>query len=192
MTRRVPGAVRRQQIAEAALKVLAEQGLHRFTTQAIAAELGVTDGSLFRHFPTKADLVLAALDELESRLFEGFPPVDEDPIRRLERFFRQRAALLRAQPIIARLAFSEELPHAAGERGAAKVALWKSRSLGFIEGCLDEAAASGRLPADLPRREAALVVAGTLLALARLAGPDLAASAVDDAWRVLHRCLGGA
>jgi AcrR family transcriptional regulator len=192
MTARVPGPVRRHQIAQAALKVLAEQGLGRFTTQAIAAELGVTDGSLFRHFPTKADVVLAALDELEARMFEGFPPVDPDPVLRLERFFRHRAGLLLAEPLIARLAFSEELPHAAGEAGARQVASWKARSLGFVEACLDEAVSMGRLSADLPRHEAALLVVGALLALARLAGPDLSADAVDRVWRLLRSSLGGA
>ena len=48
------------------------------------------------------------------KLFEGFPPEDPDPLARLERFFRQRAALVREAPVIARLAFTEKLPHAAG------------------------------------------------------------------------------
>lgn len=192
MTTRVPGSLRRKQIAEAALRVLATQGLHRFTTQAIAAEIGATDGSLFKHFPTKADLVLAALDQLEGRMFAGFPPTDPDPVARLETFFRHRAGLLLAEPLIARLAFSEELPHAGGERGAEQVEAWKSRSIAFVEACLDEAAAQGRLAPGLPRREATLVVVGSLLALARLSGPELSSDTVDAVWRVLHRTLRGA
>jgi AcrR family transcriptional regulator len=161
MTVRQPTEERRRQIADAALKIIAERGLGRFTTQAIAAEIGVTDGTLFRHFASKEDIVLAALDRVEERLFEGFPPDDPDPLVRLERFFRFRASLVGANPVIARLAFSEELPHAAGPRGAQQVESWKQRSLDFIVSCVDEAAAQGRIPRGLPVREIGVMVLGT-------------------------------
>ena len=41
-------AVRRQQIADAALEVIAELGLRGFTTQAVAARVGITGGTIFR------------------------------------------------------------------------------------------------------------------------------------------------
>jgi AcrR family transcriptional regulator len=190
MTVRQPTEARRIQIADAALKVIAEQGLGRFTTQAIAAEIGITDGTLFRHFASKEDIVLAALDRVEERLFEGFPPEDPDPLARLERFFRFRAALVGANPIIARLAFSEELPHAAGPRGAAQVKRWKDRSLDFVVSCVDEASAQGRLPAGLPTRELGVLVLGTLLALVRFGELTTGASNVDRAWGVVLRAMG--
>lgn len=181
---RLPTDERRVQIAGAALKVIAEQGLGRFTTAAIAAEIGVTDGSLFRHFGSKDEIVLAALDRAEERLFEGFPPEDPDPLARLERFFRQRAALVREAPVIARLAFSEELPHAAGRQGAAQVEGWKTRSLGFVVGCLDEAVTRGQAPAGLPTRALALIVLGSLMALARLGG---APEQTEQVWGLLAK-----
>ncbi len=189
-TPRQPTAARRQQIADAALKVISEQGLGRFTTQAIAAEIGITDGTLFRHFDSKEDIVLAALDRVEERLFDGFPPVDPDPLVRLERFFRARAALVGANPVIARLAFSEELPHAAGERGAQQVESWKSRSLDFVVACVEEAAAQGRIPAGLPAREIGVMVLGTLIALVRFGELAAGPAAADRAWSVIERLIG--
>ncbi|MDP2316411.1 MAG: TetR/AcrR family transcriptional regulator [Pseudomonadota bacterium] len=191
MTIRQPTEERRRQIADAALKVIAEQGLGRFTTQAIAAEVGITDGTLFRHFASKEEIVLAALDRVEERLFEGFPPEDVDPLRRLERFFHQRAALVGANPVIARLAFSEELPHAAGERGARQVESWKSRSLDFVVACVEEAAEQGRIPRGLPAREVGVMVIGTLMALAKFGERVSGAGGADRAWTVIHRLLGG-
>lgn len=190
MTIRQPTEDRRVQIADAALKVIAEQGLGRFTTQAIAAEVGVTDGTLFRHFGSKEEIVHAALDRVEARLFEGFPPEDPDPLVRLERFFRFRAALVAANPVIARLAFSEELPHAAGERGAAQVKHWKDRSLDFVVGCVEEAAEQGRIPQGLPTREVGVLILGTLLALVRFGELASGASTVDRAWSAVRRVLG--
>ena len=190
MTVRQPTEERRRQIADAALKVIAERGLGRFTTQAIAAEIGVTDATLFRHFASKEDIVLAALDRVEERLFEGFPPEDPDPLVRLERFFRFRASLVGANPVIARLAFSEELPHAAGPRGAQQVESWKQRSLDFIVSCMDEAAAQGRIPRGLPVREVGVMVLGTLIALVRFGELAAGPAAANRAWSVIERMIG--
>ena len=190
MTVRQPTEERRRQIADAALKIIAERGLGRFTTQAIAAEIGVTDATLFRHFASKEDIVLAALDRVEERLFAGFPPEDPDPLVRLERFFRFRASLVGANPVIARLAFSEELPHAAGPRGAQQVESWKQRSLDFIVSCVDEAAAQGRIPRGLPVREVGVMVLGTLIALVRFGELAAGPAAANRAWSVIERMIG--
>jgi AcrR family transcriptional regulator len=190
MTVRQTTEERRRQIADAALKIIAEQGLGRFTTQAIAAEIGVSDGMLFRHFASKEDIVLAALDRVEERLFEGFPPEDPDPLVRLERFFRFRASLVGANPVIARLAFSEELPHAAGPRGAQQVESWKQRSLDFIVSCVDEAAAQGRIPRGLPVREVGVMVLGTLIALVRFGELAAGPAAANRTWSVIERMIG--
>lgn len=189
MTPRQPTEARRQQIADAALKVIAEKGLGRFTTQAIAAEVGITDGNLFRHFASKEEIVLAALDRVEERLFEGFPPEDPDPLIRLERFFRARAALVAANPVIARLAFSDELPHAAGEPGAVQVQRWKDRSLDFVVGCVEEAAAQGRIPRGLPAREIGVMILGSLIALVRFGELTAGTATVDRAWAAVARLI---
>jgi AcrR family transcriptional regulator len=103
MAVRKDAALRRREIADAALKVVAEQGLGRFTALSIAREVGVSDAALFRHFPTKEAIVLAAIDRVEEVLFERFPPTDPDPIDRLARFFRDRVEVLRTSPGVARL-----------------------------------------------------------------------------------------
>ncbi len=184
MTTRQPTELRRAQIADAALEVIAQQGLGRFTTAAIAAKVGITDGTLFRHFQSKEEIVLAALDRAEAVLFESFPPTHDDPVQRLEAFFRFRAGLVLRQPVIASLAFSDELPHAAGPAGAAQVAGWKQRTLAFIVDCVAQAGARGRLQPGLAPREVGLVVLGSVMALAKLgqaAGPD----PVDRVWTTL-------
>ena len=190
MTPRHPTEERRRQIVEAALKVIAEQGLGRFTTQAIAAEVGITDGALFRHFANKQEIVLAALDRVEERLFQGFPPEHPDPVVRLERFFRFRAALVSANPVIARLAFAEDLPHAAGGEGAVQVGRWKERTLDFVVACIEEAAEQHRVPNGLPVREVGVVIVGTLMALAMLGELVPRTATVDRTWDAVRRLLG--
>src|SRR5579859_6433291 len=57
--RRQQAAVRRQQIVEAAIRLFAQHGVASTTTRQIAQEVGVTEGLIFRYFPTKLDLVRA-------------------------------------------------------------------------------------------------------------------------------------
>ncbi|MBW2211320.1 MAG: TetR/AcrR family transcriptional regulator [Deltaproteobacteria bacterium] len=75
-----------RQIAEAALVVIAESGLRRFTTKAIAEKVGIADGTIFHHFNNMEEIVLAAMDQLEDKMFAGGFPADPDPLRRLELF----------------------------------------------------------------------------------------------------------
>src|SRR5512136_235481 len=122
MAARKPATSRRREIAGAALKVIAERGLGRFTSLAIAREVGVSDAALFRHFPGKEAIVLAAIDRVGEILFQGFPPEDRDPLDRLGRFFQRRVALIQENPGVARLVASEQLAQAAPPEGVARVA----------------------------------------------------------------------
>jgi AcrR family transcriptional regulator len=68
-------AARREQILEAAFEVFAARGYHRGSFQDVADRLGVSQSSLFHHFPTKHDLLLAVL-ELRDRAGERLAPGD--------------------------------------------------------------------------------------------------------------------
>lgn len=172
------------QIARAALELIAESGLRGFTTKAIAAKVGITDGTIFRHFKNKEEIVLAAIDLLEEAMFgEGFPD-DEDPLRRLENFFRQRAGLLGQDAALCRLMFSEELPQASGDLGAQKLKSWRDRNMAFVGQCLEELS----LPQELEARDVAVLVQGTLLTFVferAKPAPDELEERIERAWRTL-------
>ena len=55
-------ADRRAQLIEVALDVFSRQGFRGATTKEIAAEAGVTEAVIFRHFPSKEALYAAVLD----------------------------------------------------------------------------------------------------------------------------------
>jgi len=183
-----PTESRREQIASAALAVISEEGLGRFTTAAIAARVGVTEGALFRHFGSKEEIVLAAMDRVEEILFAGFPPHDDDPIARLGKFFAQRVAVVRQHPVVARIVHSDALEHAAGAAGAARVAEWKSRTVGLVSRCLEEASAAGLLRPGLPVAHLRVLVLGAFMATA-LGGHVGAQTDVSAVWSTLERLL---
>ncbi|MCK5690668.1 TetR/AcrR family transcriptional regulator [Myxococcota bacterium] len=182
---------RQREIAEAALKIISEQGLRKFTSAAIAAEVGITDGTVFRHFPNKESIVDAALERAEEILFEGFPPEAEDPLERLGLFFKQRAATALSNRAIVRLALSDELLHATGEAGALKVAAWRERSIDFIKECFIEAYSQKLLREDILPPALIMIVYGGILALSAADKTALMSmgSSVDMLWENIEKLM---
>ncbi len=58
--RRLTAAQRRTQLIEVAISVFGRLGFRGATTKAIADAAGVSEATIFRHFPSKADLYIAA------------------------------------------------------------------------------------------------------------------------------------
>jgi AcrR family transcriptional regulator len=190
---RLPTTARRRQIADAALAVIAEGGLARFTSVAIARRIGVSDGALFRHFESKDEIVLAAIDRVEELLFGDPPPDHADPVERLRAFFDRRLALMRENPGVSRLVTSDQLAQAAPPEGVARIAALKRRSFAFVRTCLDDAAASGALAPGVGPYEAAVIVVGSLYALAH-GGHAVRGEPADSparVWRALEIFLRG-
>ena len=160
--RRKSTGVRRAEIADAALRIIAEQGARRFTARALANEVGVTDGALFRHFPN--------MDAIVDAVFSIALPADADPIDRLGVFFRRRVAVIVAHPHLARLLFSDQLAQLGGAARAKRMTGFKRRTREYIESCLAEAAEKGLLGDRLGPREGALLVQGAVFAFGHLGG----------------------
>ncbi len=58
----------REAILDAATALFAQLGFNDADTQALAEKLGVGKGTLYRHFPSKRDLFLAAVDRVMRRM----------------------------------------------------------------------------------------------------------------------------
>ena len=67
--------LRRGDVLDGAMAILDEYGLADLTMRRLATSLGVQPGALYWHFPTKEDLLLAAIDELHQRYLMEFTPL---------------------------------------------------------------------------------------------------------------------
>lgn len=63
------GAATRERLMRAAIGIVAKDGLAAATTAAIAAEAGVAEGTLYRHFESKDDLLVAAYRQMKTEVF---------------------------------------------------------------------------------------------------------------------------
>ncbi|MBY6539405.1 TetR/AcrR family transcriptional regulator [Rhodococcus sp. BP-349] len=59
-------------LLDATIASLCERGYAATTVNEVVTRAGVSSGALFRHFPTRLDLVVAAADEVRRRQFEEF------------------------------------------------------------------------------------------------------------------------
>ena len=59
---RLRGGARRRQLIQVAIRLFSQKGFRGTTTKEIALAAGITEGIIFRHFPTKDDLYTAILD----------------------------------------------------------------------------------------------------------------------------------
>lgn len=55
------GDERRAEIVASTLEILAEDGLHAWTTAALAGRIGVSEATIFRHFESKEEILTAAV-----------------------------------------------------------------------------------------------------------------------------------
>lgn len=98
----------REKLLNAALKVFEEAGSRGATTRRIAAEAGVNEITLFRHFGSKAALMSEALACATRRRVESCLPAEPaDPARELLAWSRGGYAHLRRHAAMIRTAMGE-------------------------------------------------------------------------------------
>lgn len=163
--KRLPTEQRRAQIADAALKIIAERGLRRFTVAAMAKEVGLSEGTLFRHFANKREIIRVAVERLEHQLFTAPSGAGGDPIDALGRFIRGRVELIRTHPGLLRLLFSDDLARAGSPEAAEHITALKRRSMRFVVDRLREAVDAGLTRPGVPPEHLLIVVHGMALAL---------------------------
>lgn len=165
MNKRKSTEERRREIADATLALAIDHGVSKLTTAAIARAVGLAEGTIFRHFDSKVDIILAAVERLDELLLDSLPVGHSDPLERLGAFFESRVTMIGARPGVARILFSDELGMEAGEQGLAAVRQVQKRSLGFVRSCLVEAHARDMLRPGLDPEDLMVVVQGAALAL---------------------------
>lgn len=185
---------RRRQVAEAALQTIAEDGVSRFTTRAVAQRVGISDSTLFRHFGSKEEIVIEAMGLLEEEMQHGL--LDSgDMLADLESFFRHRAAFVGAEASVGRLIFSDEFIHLAGDPARECIAGWRKQSVEYLGSRLQGLQASGVLRLDLDLPSMSMFIQGSLLTFALHASLGKASSApalkarIDKAWSALQTIL---
>ena len=97
---------RQKEITEAALNLIAEQGIQNLTIRNLSKAIGVTEAAIYRHFSSKQEIIHALLQRCEDA-------VEWDENLRgwaaLRSFALGRISLILQRPELSRVFFSEEI-----------------------------------------------------------------------------------
>jgi AcrR family transcriptional regulator len=170
VTARRPSADRQTELVDAALQIIATQGIAALSTRSLATEVGLSSGAIFRHFPSLAALLEAVVARVERVLDATFPPDALAPLERLAQVAQARASAVGGQRGILRLMLSEQFALALPAGGSDRLAACVRKTRGFVERCLGEAQASGHVRRDVPAVRLAPIVMGTVQMLALAPG----------------------
>jgi AcrR family transcriptional regulator len=104
--------IRREQIAEAALSIVADQGLRRLSVAAVARRVGLVPSGIYRHFKSKDEILAAVLDRIEGRLLANVRAAREestDPLECLKGVLMRHIRFIREGRAIPRMIFSDDV-----------------------------------------------------------------------------------
>ena len=108
--RHLPAEERRSVTVETVLALAAEQNPSEITTAAISARMHLTQGALFRHFPTKEALWTAVMEWVAERLMQRIERAVADapgPLAALRSMFLAHAGFVVEHPGVPRMMFGE-------------------------------------------------------------------------------------
>lgn len=188
---------RQKEILDATLTVIDRDGLKRFTMKNVAAEIGVTDAALYKHFPDK-EAILAALANLFKETTYGIlseirsnPGLD--PFQKFEAFVKGRARQFQENRALTVTLFSEEL-----FRGVESVSSLNQDTMDSHADLLvqiaQEGQAAGVFRGDLPPQHLVMLLTGPMRLMVTAwkadpqGGPPLVAR-VDAYWKTFVKIV---
>ncbi len=186
--------IRQNEILDAALAIIDEQGLEGLTVKAISQRLGQVPSALYRHFPGKEAVLEALLDRLQAYIDEGLSQANRQAsvLVGMDVLHHRQLTLLEKKRGIVKLVFGAFAFSPQASRRKRIRALWR----GFrdkVARLLDLGRTRGEIRQDLDPTVAALAFLSMFqsAALSRhLEGADFHLSKVMlEAWRIQRQSL---
>ncbi|MBK7578871.1 MAG: TetR/AcrR family transcriptional regulator [Myxococcales bacterium] len=158
--------VRQVELTDAALQIIATQGITALSTRTLAEHVGLSSGALFRHFPSLDALLEAVVARVESVLDATYPPGELPARDRLDRFVEARSAAVGQRVGMLRLMLSEQFLLALPKSSSARLESCVDKTRSFVHCAVREGQATGEIRADIDASALAAVVMGTTQMLA--------------------------
>jgi AcrR family transcriptional regulator len=164
---RLSAEARQEQIIQVAVDLAGERGMQGVTTQDMADAMGLTQGAIFRHFPSKDAIWLAAMSWIREGLMGVLGAAAKgasDPLDALERMFYAHVSFIAKYPAIPRMVFSGQMLHDNPKLKALVqeiVSGYEDRLVALLR----EARVAGLARADLDEQSAAILFIGMIQGL---------------------------
>ncbi|MEK7316136.1 MAG: TetR/AcrR family transcriptional regulator [Candidatus Eisenbacteria bacterium] len=165
--KQLPANERRAVTVEAVLELASERDPGDITTAAIAKRMNLTQGALFRHFPTKEALWEAVMEWVAEHLLERVDRAargSDSPLQALEAVFMAHVEFVAQHPGVPRMIFGE-LQRAEDSPAKRVVRALLDRYRERLWGLIEKGKARGDIDANVDTIAAATVFIGTVQGL---------------------------
>lgn len=163
----LPADERRAITVETVIELAAEQNPSDITTAAIAKRMGLTQGALFRHFPTKESILGAVMQWVAEHLLRRVDTAIQtgaSPLEALEKVFAAHIEFVAQHPGVPRMLFGE-LQHANDSAAKQMAKTLLQNYAKRIVHLLEEGKSRGEVSGDIDVAAAATVFIGTIQGL---------------------------
>ena len=165
--RHLPAEERRSVTVETVLALAAEQNPSEITTAAISARMNLTQGALFRHFPSKEALWTAVMEWVAERLMQRIERAVADahgPLAALRSMFLAHAGFVVEHPGVPRMMFGElQRAEASAPKRMAQTLIRRYGER--VRALLAAGQAAGEVAADIDLDAATTLFIGTIQGL---------------------------
>ena len=165
--RHLPAEERRSVTVETVLALAAEQNPSEITTAAISARMNLTQGALFRHFPSKEALWTAVMEWVAERLMQRIERAVADapgPLAALRSVFLAHAGFVVEHPGVPRMMFGElQRAEASAPKRMAQTLIRRYGER--VRALLAAGQAAGEVAADIDLDAATTLFIGTIQGL---------------------------
>lgn len=161
---RIPTQARREQIAEAALDLIANHGVSSLSMAVLARRIGVVPSAIYRHFVSKDKVLDAVLDLLRKRLLGNVAIVRQGaagPVEQLKRLLVLHIRLILDYRALPRLIFSGDVYAGRPERKIKLYGIVKAY-LGEVAEIIREGQRQGEIGTDLDANMLSVVFLGLI------------------------------
>jgi AcrR family transcriptional regulator len=154
--------IRQEQIARAALDLIARRGLNHLNIAALAREVGVVPSAIYRHYSGKDEVLESVLDLISKILLANVETVCQttpDMLERLHLLLMRHVEVVRHHAGIPRVIFSEQI-FAGSSARRRRVHQVLEAYLQKIAGIIAEGRRQGQIRADISPETAAVMFLG--------------------------------
>jgi AcrR family transcriptional regulator len=157
--------VRREQIAEAALGLVAGQGLRGLSIAALGRRVGLVPSGIYRHFKSKDEILAAVFDRVEQRLLANVQAArdeNDDPLECLKSVLLRHIRFIREGRAIPRIIFSDDI-HAGGLKHRQRILAIMNRYLGEVANVVRQGQSQRQIRQDIDPQTVAMMVFGIVV-----------------------------
>ena len=197
-SKQLPANERRAVTVEAVLELASERDPGDITTAAIAKRMNLTQGALFRHFPTKEALWEAVMEWVAGHLLERVDRAargTDSPMGALQSVFMAHVEFVAQHPGVPRMIFGE-LQRAEDSPAKRVVRTLLDRYRERLWAIIEKGKAKGEIASDVDTIAAATVFIGTIqgLVMQSLLAQDVKRIRLGapGAFAIYRRGIGGA